>query len=180
VFISWPKTNEAQLINALGQRTHYQLANIAGQLRVVESRGPGCPSCTPGNTRWRYNEGGQVLEQTRITPQGQPIDGMRWQYDVTGRVVTEQAVRYADGKDTVVDIAHYANAWRNDKDHQGRDVLSSVAPQIITRPSVVPGKQQATHIRYNDRGQPLEVTHKGWRPATEAGQPPQAIERSTR
>jgi RHS repeat-associated protein len=55
-----------------------------------------------------------------------------------------------------------------------------VAPQIITRPSVVPGKQQATHIRYNDRGQPLEVTHKGWRPATEAGQPPQAIERSTR
>jgi RHS repeat-associated protein len=191
VFLSWPKPNQAVIINALGQRTQYQMANIAGQLRVVEARGPGCPSCTPGNTRWRYNDAGQVLEQTRITPQGQAIEGLRWQYDASGRMVAEQAVHYSQGTRTgihtstgqpteqVQDLAHYTHAYRRDQDHLGRPVLSSVAPQIITRPSVVPGKQQETHIRYNDRGQPLQITHKGWRPAIEPGQVPQAIEHST-
>lgn len=185
VFISWPRPKEVELINALGQTTVYRLVTIADQLRVVESRGPGCPTCSPGNTRYTYDQRGQVLELTRITPQGEPITGLRWQYDDSGRVLAERSVRYTRGQakgritEQTTEVAHYAYAYRRDKDQQGRPILSSVAPQIITRPSVVPGKQQEVHVAYNDFGQPLSVTQKGWSPAVASGESPQPIERTT-
>lgn len=184
VYVQWPEPDRAVLINALGQTTTYQLTSIHGQWRITEARGPGCDRCSPGNTRYRFDKDGQLLEQTRITPQGEPVAGMRWQYDVTGRVVAEQTVRYVREQANLVtqhvtETARYAHAYRRDQDHQGHPVLSSVAPQIITRPSVVAGKWQETHMAYNDRGQTVSITQKGWRPAVAPGESPQPIERTT-
>ena len=68
----------------------------------------------------------------------------------------------------------------------GKDPWKQYAPELIARPSVVPGREHQIRIRYNSSRQPLQITETGFSPLDAQGQPAgnadgaTPIERSTR
>lgn len=52
--------------------------------------------------------------------------------------------------------------WLQSRQYQG----DSIVPTVITKPSVIAGKQTTTTIRYNQYQQPVQVTQQGYIPAT--------------
>jgi RHS repeat-associated protein len=152
------------LTNSLGQKTTYLHANIAGQWRLLQSRGAGCASCGPANVRYAYDNVGRLTEQTTLDAAGQPLAGTRTTVDAQGRPVRVERVRYARGKAGVAELLlRY--------EYQG----DAPSPTLIARPSVVAGKEHQTHITYNARGQPSEITEAGYEPVNQS-----PIQRSTR
>ncbi len=63
------------LTNSLGQHTLYRHRIVAGQYRLIESRGPGCATCGPGcatcgpsNLRYRWDKQGRLIAQETLAP----------------------------------------------------------------------------------------------------------------
>ena len=166
------------LTNSDGQQTTYHYDTIAGQWRLTEARGPGCAGCSPGNMRYRYDAQGQLTESIRLDSQGRPVQAQRAELDHFGRPLAVYRIDYANGQPQApqlqVRYGYGKNAWKQ------------YGPELIARPSVVPGREHQIRIRYNDRRQPLEITESGFSPLDAQGQPAadaaQAtpIERSTR
>ncbi|MDE2088970.1 MAG: DUF2235 domain-containing protein, partial [Gammaproteobacteria bacterium] len=181
---------QTRLTNSRGQVTTYTHTIINNDYRLLEVRGPGCASCGPGNRRYRYDAVGRLIEQTTLTPQGEPLRGTRTVRDAHGRVievstieyragqpVSEQIqVRYAYGPDlTLLDVN-----GKPLQDAAGKPLdRPDMQPRLIARPSRVAGKEHRVHLTYTAAGQPLAVTERGWRPAT-GGEPPMRLERTTR
>lgn len=159
------------LTNALGQTTTYRHAQIAGQWRLLESRGAGCAQCGSANMRYGYDKLGRLTEQTSLNAQGQALLTWRTKRDAQGRPIQTERVGYTRAIRGQVPSAGAAKwvvryAYSND---------TATEPSMVAWPSVVLGKEHRIHTLYNEAGQPTQVTESGYEPVQG-----QAIERTTR
>ncbi|WP_265665995.1 hypothetical protein, partial [Verminephrobacter aporrectodeae] len=111
---------------------------------------------------------GRITEVTQLDPQGQPVSVKRTELDVYGRPVKISTVAYTKGR------AQPAQ-WQLRYGYAS----AQYAPELIARPSVVPGREQQTRIRYNAAGQPTEVTESGFSPLDTQGRPIANAEQAT-
>ncbi|WP_168734313.1 DUF6531 domain-containing protein [Pseudothauera nasutitermitis] len=168
------RPGETLLTNSLGQQTRYRHAQIGGQYRLLEARGPGCAGCGETDVRYGYDRRGSLTEKTKLDRTGQPLWSLLWEYDPLGRVVRHTRQDWQAGQVTATRLLE-----RREYEAQRH------APGLIARPSVVPGKEHQLRIDYNERGQPLRVRETGYSPLTADGEvaatPEQAarIERTT-
>lgn len=154
--------------NSLGKKTIYRHTILAGQYRLLEVRGAGCASCGDTDVRYRYDDAGRLLETIRLAPGGTPLEGMQTEYDNAGRMVRVSRIGYRKG-------APFQSDWLERYEYIG----DTRQPHLIARPSVVPGLEIQTRYRFNERGQPLDITESGWTPATGAKKAPKVLSRTT-
>ena len=164
-----PEFGKTVLTNSLGQKTTYRHAVIAGEHRLLEVRGAGCALCGEINVRYAYNPVGQLVEKTRLTPNGDPVSATKSEYDKLGRIVRTGKLAFVQGKPQPVQ-------WTARFEYQGDGFASTV----IARPSVVPGKEAVTRIGFNEFGQPVSVTDIGYAPTFDGKRSAGQIERTTR
>jgi YD repeat-containing protein len=155
VTLAWPKPGVTVLTNSLGQQTTYKTATIADENRILEVRGAGCASCGPSNIRYDYDSLGRLIEETQLSADGIPQKTTRTERDGLGRPIKISTVAYANGKPQAAQLV-VRYAYGN---------IDTDAPNLIVRPSVVPGKEYQIRIAYNDHGQPVRVTESGFSPA---------------
>ena len=143
------------LTNSLNQQTFYRRAIVAGQYRLLEVRGAGCNQCGEVDVRYGYDKLGRLTERTRIDEAGAPIASVVTQRDAIGRPVTISRVAYTAGQPGAPQVqVRFAYPSGSTAD----------APSMVSRPSVMPGKQHELRIEYNDRAQPVRVTETGFVP----------------
>ncbi|QNA88417.1 RHS repeat protein [Massilia sp. Dwa41.01b] len=155
--------------NSLGGVTLLRHAIVGGQYRLLEVRGEGCAGCAPANTRYGYDASGRLSEVTRIDPEGKPVEANRTTFDALGRPLRVQRIAYVNG------LAQAPEALLRYEYGEGSGML----PTLIAKPSVVPGKEHVTRIRYNGHGQRVSVSESGWMPAPLPGQAPAVLARTT-
>ena len=165
VTLQWPRAGEVVLTNALGQETRYKTDRIAGEYRILEARGAGCASCGPTNVRYEHDKLGRLVEVTRITSEGEPIEGRRSELDAQGRPLKVSRIRYTEGKAQAPQwTTRYAYA-------ADPDLAPGMAqPVLIATPSVIAGQEHRVAIAYNEFGQPSSITESGFSPVDAAGQ----------
>lgn len=165
------------LANSLGQHTVYRHQVIAGQYRLLEARGAGCARCGPVNMRYDYDPQGrmtgwQQLAPTLIDPRavtaGQPLPA--------AQVIASHSLQLdAQGNPIRSDVSG------TPEQAEYRDSRWPDKPTLLTRASVVAGRQHRIELAYNEAGQLTELTERGYSPVDEQGEPiPTAIERTTR
>lgn len=162
-----PEFGKTVVTNSLGQRTIYQHAVIGGNNRLLEVRGAGCALCGETNVRYRYNTAGQLTETIKLSDVGEPIVAQRTAFDKLGRITLISSITYVSGKPKPAQ-------WVTRYDYAG----DSYSPNVIARPSVVPGKEVLTRFAYNAAGQPLSVMETGWVPNLDGSQAAGRIERA--
>jgi YD repeat-containing protein len=140
------------LTNSLGQKTVYRHAVLAGQYRLLEVRGPGCAQCGETNLRYSYDEAGRLLETTKLDRNGQPLRGLRTEYDARSRPLRIHQFAYVDGKPARAELVTRYEYGQFD------------SPTLIARPSVVKGKEAVVRIVYNAAAQPFSLMLSGWAP----------------
>jgi len=163
-----------ELENGTGGKTHYTHAIIGRENRLLESRGAGCPTCGPGNMRYRYNKQSLVLEATQLNQAGGPISGLRKNYDAWGRTLRVERIDYAvksKAAPSVQLLVRYEYAAPV-KTAEGL-TLALDRPTLMARPSVVPGREHRLEFAWNERGQLTQVKELGYRPSLPlpAGEP---------
>ena len=156
------------LSNSLGQRTVYRHAIIGGEHRLLEVRGAGCATCGETNVRYGYDRLGRLTEATKLSADGEPVSAVRSELDKLGRVVRVGKIAYRNGKPGPAQ-------WRVRLEYPG----DGATPNLIARPSVVPGRERQTRIAYNPAGQPLSVTELGWIPGYDGRQAAAQMTRTT-
>lgn len=167
ISLSYPKPGVTLLTNSLGAKSEYHSERVAGDERLTAAIGPGCATCPAPNRRYGYNNQGQVIEESKLSDQDQPLQTIRTERDALGRVIKVSRITFKNGKPQIAQmIVRYE--YSND----------STQPTLIARPSVIPGKEQQTKIDYNTAGQIIKVTESGYSPALDKA-PATAIERST-
>ncbi len=160
------------LTNSLGQTTTYQHADIAGQWRLLASRGAGCAQCGPANMRYGYDSLGRLTEQTTLNAQGQAVYTLRTTLDVQGRPQKLERITYV-GTGTGKDIGRPGPAkWQVRYEYPSDHARE---PSLVAWPSVQSGKEHQIKTQYNAVGQPTEVSETGYEPVE--GKP---LERTTR
>ena len=133
------------LTNALGQQTHYQYKILKGNYRTVKVEGAGCQSCGSTTLPTQLDEHGNLIEKV--------IDDNTYHYTYDGQSrLTRIDITTEEGN----------RQWLQSRQYQG----DSIVPTVITKPSVIAGKQTTTTIRYNQYQQPVQVTQQGYIPAT--------------
>ncbi len=159
VTLAYPDAGTTILTNSLGQITVYQHASIAGENRILSSRGPGCRLCSSTNIRFGYDALAREISATQLDDGGRPISMTQTRRDYYGRPLAISTHTYRNGAAGPARIlVRYAYAPGN-----------SPAPVRVARPSVVPGREAITTIAYNDVGQPLSMVEAGWAPAIDGG-----------
>ncbi|HLO94999.1 MAG TPA: DUF6531 domain-containing protein, partial [Burkholderiaceae bacterium] len=86
------------LTNALGQATVLRSAVIAGQLRLIDSRGAGCSTCGPANVSYGYDREGRLIRSTQLSAEGTPLRAELRRYDAWGRLAETSIQAYEKGK----------------------------------------------------------------------------------
>jgi RHS repeat-associated protein len=158
------------LTNSLGQKTVYRYSMVAGAFRLLEVRGAGCALCGEMDVRYGYDSLGRMSEVTKLDRDGQPLHTTKTELDYYGRPRKVSKVVYHNGKAGAAQlVARYEYA-------DG----TALTPSRIVRPSVVPGQEAQIEIMYNNAGQPLTVTERGWSPVVQGTGAPVAIARTTR
>ena len=133
------------LTNALGQQTHYQYKILKGNYRTVKVEGAGCQSCGTTTLPTQLDEHGNLIEKV--------IGDNTYHYTYDGQSrLTRIDITTEEGN----------RQWLQSRQYQG----DSIVPTVITKPSVIAGKQTTTTIRYNQYQQPVQVTQQGYIPAT--------------
>ena len=166
------------LTNAVGETTTYKHRIIAGQYRLIESRGAGCGQCGDINVGYAYNAFGQLTASHRLDTDGKIVSTQTNTYDTRGRLanVTEKSLlglAQSDGKTGDNNPTRF-NSTRFSY-HGNSHFISE-----ISKPSVVAGQDQSTRTSYNAYGQVLLVTQTGLSPAAGDQATAFAIERTTR
>lgn len=146
------------LTNSLGQKTVYRYSMMAGSLRIVEVRGAGCAQCGPTNVRYGYDQRGRLSDTTLLDTEGNAVETRHIDFDHYGRPAKISRIHHQGGKagkPQWLQRFEYASG-------------SARAPILISRPSVVPGHEYMSRIRYGDltatRAVPLEITESGYVP----------------
>lgn len=168
VRLDFSQAGQTVLTNSIGQKTVYRYAVLAGEYRLLEVRGAGCAQCSEPNIRYGHDDGGRLVEATKLDDAGRPVQALRTELDSRGRPVAVRRIRYAGGKAGAPELLVRHEYAQFDE------------PTLSARPSVVAGRETITRIRYNAHGQPLTVTDSGWAPASSPDASPQPIERSVR
>ncbi len=153
ITLATPIGGQTILTNSLGQQTVYRHAIIGGEHRLLEVRGAGCALCGPVNVRYQYDILGRLTDTIELNRDGQPMSKTHFALDRLGRTVEVSDLVWQGGK-------AQASQWRTRYAYTG----NQFAPSAVIRPSVVPGKEMRTDIRYNRQGQPLQVLERGWAP----------------
>src|SRR5205823_4289537 len=105
------------------------------------------------NVRYRYDDDARLTETTKLSENGEPVAATRIERDKLGRVTRISKTMYQNVKPGPAQLqARF--------EYQG----DALAPTLVARPSVVPGKELVTRIDYNATGQPLRVLETGWTP----------------
>jgi RHS repeat-associated protein len=147
------------MANSLGQQTTYRHAIIGGHYRLLEVRGAGCTQCGEMNVRYGYDAFGRQTSRTHLTRDGQPHQATLTQYDANGRPIQVSLVHYTLGK--------AAPAQWQTRYQYGTGQASF--PTVITRPSVVAGRNVSTRITYGasptTRTLPIQIDESGYSPA---------------
>ncbi|HLO96516.1 MAG TPA: glycohydrolase toxin TNT-related protein, partial [Burkholderiaceae bacterium] len=111
--------------------------------------------------------------------EGTPLRAELRRYDAWGRLAETSIQAYEKGKPQAPQWTQRL-AYRDQRFPDGSMALGQ-QPVRIEQPSVIAGKTRATEIDYNDKGQVLRITERGWSPIDAEGKEvPTAIERSTR
>ena len=166
------------LTNAVGETTTYKHRIIAGQYRLIESRGAGCVQCGDINVRYAYNAFGQLTASHRLDTDGKIVSTQSNTYDNRGRLanVTEKSLlglAQSGGKPSDNNSSRF-NSTRFS--YHGNSLFISE----ISKPSVVTGQDQTTRTSYNAYGQVLSVIQTGFSPAVGDQTRALPIERTTR
>ncbi|MDG0863525.1 DUF6531 domain-containing protein [Pelomonas aquatica] len=178
VQVSPERLGLVRLTNSLGQTSELKTAVIGGQLRLIEFTGAGCSTCGPSNRRYAYDAEGRLLRSIELDARGQPLRAELWRYDGWHRQVEIAEQLYAAGKPQ-------SPQWRQrleytDTRFKDGSLALGMQPTRIEQPSVVPGKSRATEVDYNESGQVLRITEKGWSLVDARGEErPTPVERST-
>jgi RHS repeat-associated protein len=169
VRLEYPAPGKTLLTNSLGQTTTYRHAIVGGEYRLLEVKGAGCASCGEANVKYGYDKLGRLIEQTQLSPEGQPLATTQTERDSLGRVVRVTRIAYVNGRAQAAKlIARYEYAGQG------------TPPSLIARPSVIAGKEHQVRIAYNALGQPIRVTETGFSPIDDKGQTtPTPIARAT-
>jgi len=165
VTLQWQQ-GKTILTNSLGQQTVYTTTTIAGEPRILESRGAGCATCGPANVRYAYDQLGRLIEQTTLDGEGNPHTGTRTDLDGYGRPLRMGTVSYQRGKPQVV---KWNVRYEYAPESSGNDSLPSPLPTLIAHPSAVPGNEHIIRIAYNKAGQATTVTETGFSPLNSEG-----------
>jgi RHS repeat-associated protein len=171
VTLDYSRGGRTVLTNSLHQTTVYRHAIVDGEYRLLEAIGPGCASCGQTNMRYRWSDAGQLLMETTLAPGDgtKPLVSVGYEYDKLGRLM-KQSRRTYDAKARATPWQ-----WQARYEYEG----TSSQPNLITRPSVVTGKEAVTKIVYNDHGQTTALTESGWSPAVDGNGKAEPIERTT-
>jgi RHS repeat-associated protein len=153
VTVDRTRPGETRLTNSRGQVTVYRHALVAGQWRLLESRGPGCASCGPTNLRFGYDSAGRVVRETALDDSGRPIRTRETDRDALGRVVE---VRVVDHRAGVAPGARWVERYHYDG--------AGFEPVAASRPSVVPGAEARTRWERNAAGQVTAAIEAGFSP----------------
>ena len=156
------------IANSLGQQTTYRHAIIGGEFRLLEVRGVGCSKCGPTNRRYGYDRLGHLTSVTRLDWTGAALDTEETALDPLGRVLRIGSVGYRNAKPSPVQ-------WHTRLVYGSDD---TAGPILISRASVLSGRQHVQQITYNRFGQIVALTESGWTPVSASG-PALALERTT-
>ncbi|HLO96099.1 MAG TPA: hypothetical protein VK195_17475, partial [Burkholderiaceae bacterium] len=111
--------------------------------------------------------------------EGTPLRAELRRYDAWGRLAETSIQAYEKGKPQAPQWTQRL-AYRDQRFPDGSIALGQ-DPVRIEQPSSIAGKVRATEIDYNDKGQVLRITERGWSPVDAEGKEvPTAIERTTR
>ena len=131
-----------------GQISIYHTKKVNGLGRVDRIDGPGCGSCTIGDTQYDYNEQHQLVSIT-----DRKGDKTHYQYDDQGRTTQVSRQRRGQSAETVVVMAY--------KDKEKR-------PYKISRPGIHPQQYQSVEIDYSENDKPTRIKRNGFEPIIDA------------
>lgn len=144
--------------NERGQETVFRHTVTLAGYRLLEVRGAGCAECGETNVRYDYDRDGRLTGTTRLDANGQPVASTDAVLDRLGRTLRLTRSLYRNGK-------RVSSHWQRRFEYVG----NNTQPSLIGRPSVVPGKEHLTLVRYADTGaaagMPVEVTEHGFAPS---------------
>ncbi|EUJ09340.1 RHS repeat-associated core domain [Methylophilaceae bacterium 11] len=201
---------QTTITNSAGLTTTYNYTLIAGEYRLLQILGAGCSECAAPNVVYGYDKFGRQTDVTKVSllnishsdktnqpskphqkakPVYQAISTIHTDYDLSGRVVKISNIAYRNGQAQAPQMQvryAYANTPLFPQLKQAnRAAQESVQvfnqPSIIAKPSVIAGKEHQWQIRYNQYGQPTQMTETGYRPvlATDSSKTPSGITRTT-
>jgi RHS repeat-associated protein len=138
--------------DAAGKKTTYtwRADPVTHNPVVLQADGPGCRTCAVGNVRYEYDSNGRVTKTVRVDAAGVPVEETTFSVDSLGRTRSTQLTRIVNGKPQ-------APEWQETREYTG----SQLMPSLITRPSVVPGREHTLRVEYNERGQPTRIVEAG-------------------
>jgi RHS repeat-associated protein len=157
VSYQWPTPKQhlgrTTVEDATGAKTVYtwRADGEPGSPFLLKSDGPGCRTCAAGNMRYDYDANHRVTKTVRVDASGAPIEQLTTSIDDLGRARVVEIAPITEGK------VQPAN-WRETREYAG----NSLWPTLITRPSVVPGREHTVQVEYNERAQPTRITEKGY------------------
>ena len=161
VTLDHSRAGQTIVTNSSGQQTVFRHAVTSAGYRLLEVRGPGCAQCGQTNVRYNYDQAGRLTGTTDLDAQGQSLASSDAVLDGLGRTVRLTRTLYQNGKAV-------SSHWQRRFEYEG----ASTQPSLIGRPSVIPGKEHLTLMRYGDTGavagMPLEVTERGFAPSPDA------------
>ncbi len=149
-----------RLTNSQGLVTVFRHGLVAGQWRLLESRGPGCASCGPTNLRFGYDAVGRLVRETALDDDARPMRTRETDRDERGRVVEVRIVEHRPG---AADTSTWIERYRYDG--------TGSEPLLSSRPSVVSGHEVQTHFKRNASGQVTAIIETGFSPIDAQNRP---------
>lgn len=158
VTLDHSRGGETVVTNSRGQKTVFRHTVTLAGYRLLEVRGAGCAECGETNVRYDYDQSGRLTRTTKLDANGQAVASTEAVLDSLGRTVRLTRTSYQNGK-------RLSSHWQRRFEYLG----TSTQPSLIGRPSVIPGKEHVTRVRYGETGGaaglPVEVTESGFAPA---------------
>ena len=149
---------ETIVTNSRGQKTVFRHTVTLSGYRLLEVRGAGCAGCGETNVRYHYDQAGRLTGTTNLDVDGRTVASSDAMLDSLGRTVRVTRTIYRNGK-------RVSSHWQRRFEYVG----SSTQPSLIGRPSVIPGKEHVTVVRFGETGAaaglPVEVTERGFAPS---------------
>ncbi len=174
VTLDFPRRGVTVLTNSMGQRSTYLSAVIGGERRILEARGPGCARCGATDVRYRYAANGRLTAVTSLDRTGKPLISEQYRLDEAGRIVETLRIDLSGAQPRLLEQVRFGY-----KSVTTKALAPNTQPVLISRPSVVPGREHRIELAYNDAGQLTHLRETGYSPIDSVGtRTPSAIERS--
>lgn len=137
------------VVDSLFRSTTYTIEKMNNHLfKVKDVTGPGCGTCTNGNSSYEYDDNNNIIEKT--------VDGVTTTYSI---VTNQEKIRGQYSSMTVAPgtpeekVVYFT--WDNTFHHQ---------PKTITESSVHGGSNKVTTYTYGSNGKPISIVVSGFKP----------------